>query len=187
MRLAAEARSLKRPPAGGGAVPPAVGELAPVLPGIDLQDGRPRIVAFLRHVGCPFAEATLRSLREAATAEPAVEFLAVTHSGADVAAAWADRAGGAGAARLVSDPARRSYAAWGLGRTSLRHFAGARSLREAGRLARRGVRNTPADGTRWQRAGTFAVGAGGRIRAVHLPAHAGDVPDLRALAAAARR
>ncbi len=187
MSLAGEARSLRRPPAGGGAAPPAVGEAAPMLPGAELEAGRPWLVAFLRHVGCPFAEATLRSLRETATAEPGVQCVAVTHSEPAVAAAWAERSGGLGAAQLVTDPARRAYAAWGLGRTSVRHFAGARSLRAVGRLARRGVRTTAADGTRWQGAGTFAVGADGRIRAAHLPAHAGDLPDLRALAAAARR
>src|SRR5205814_353510 len=42
------------------------------------------------------------------------------------------------------------------------------------RLARHGIRNRHPDGTRWQRAGTFAVDADGIVRWRHVPAHAGD-------------
>jgi hypothetical protein len=57
---------------------------------------------------------------------------------------------------------------------------GRRSLREVARLAGHGIRNRHPDGTRWQRAGTFAVGADGVVRWSHVPAHAGDLPDLSA-------
>ena len=52
------------------------------------------------------------------------------------------------------------------------------------RLARQGIRNRHPDGTRWQRAGTFAVDAAGVVRWRHIPRHAGELPDLEAAAAA---
>jgi hypothetical protein len=79
---------------------------------------------------------------------------------------------------VLSDPSRRSYAGWGLGRTNLGHFLGRRSLAAVGRLARRGIRNRHPHGTRWQSAGTFAVDGEGAVRWVHIPAYAGDLPDL---------
>ena len=48
------------------------------------------------------------------------------------------------------------------------------------RLARQGIRNRHPDGTRWQRAGTFAIDADGVVRWRHLAEHAGDLPDLGA-------
>lgn len=165
--------------------PPRPGERAPALPGeIDLA-GRPAVVAFLRHAGCPFAEATLRELRALADAAPEIAVVAVSHASPTGARAWCERAGGAGAVLLADDPDRGAYATWGLGRSSLRHFAGARSLRAVARQARRGIRNTHPDGTRWQTAGTFAVGADGRVRWAHVPRHAGELPDLGAALAAA--
>ena len=47
-----------RPRPRDTAAPPAIGARVPELPG--LRPGRPAVVAFLRHVGCPFAEATVR-------------------------------------------------------------------------------------------------------------------------------
>jgi hypothetical protein len=85
---------------------------------------------------------------------------------------------------VLSDPERRSYAAWGLGRSSLGHFAGRRSLAQVARLARQGVRNRHPDGTRWQQAGTFALDAERTVRWRHLPEHAGDLPDLAQAAVA---
>ncbi|HEU4978744.1 MAG TPA: AhpC/TSA family protein, partial [Solirubrobacteraceae bacterium] len=133
--------------------PPRAGERAPALPGdLDLG-GRPALIAFLRHAGCPFAEATLRELRAAAAAAPDVAVVAVSHATPEGARAWCERAGGAGGVLLLDDPDRGAYATWGLGRSTLRHFAGARSLRAVARQARRGIRNTRPDGTRWQAAG----------------------------------
>ena len=92
--------------------------------------------------------------------------------------------GGLGAAHVAIDRPRESYARWGLGRSSLRHFAGPRSLGQVARLARQGIRNRHPDGTRWQRAGTFAVDRDGVVRWRHLPDHAGSLPDLAQAAAA---
>ena len=135
-------------------------------------------MAFLRHTGCPFAEWTARDLRAAAERHPEVAFVAVSHAPEAATAAWAQAVGGLGAVTLVTDPERVYYAAWGLGRSSLAHFAGRRSLSQVARLARQGVRNRHPAGTRWQQAGTFAVDAERIVRWRHLPEHAGDTPDV---------
>lgn len=166
--------------------PPEPGEPARELPDPGLEPGRPAVVAFLRHTGCPFAEATTRALREAAEAEPEIAFVAVSHASAAATARWCDAVGGTGAIRVLVDDSRVHYATWGLGRTGLRHFAGRRSMTEVARLARSGVRNRHPDGTRWQHAGTFAVDPTGAVRWHHLPRHAGELPDLSAAIAALR-
>jgi hypothetical protein len=143
------------------------------------------VVAFLRHAGCPFAEQTMRMLRTAAAGSPEVLWVAVSHAVPDATDRWAASLGGSGSVELVSDPSRRVYAAWGLGRTSLGHFLGRRSLAAVAAAAREGIRNTHPSGTRWQSAGTFAVDRDGIVRWVHIPEHAGELPDLdRALQAA---
>jgi hypothetical protein len=163
--------------------PPDLGEPAPALP-VSLQPGRPLVVAFLRHTGCPFAEATLRALRDAAAAENDLQWVAVSHAPADATDRWCRSAGGSAGVQVVSDPSRRCYAAWGLGQTSLSHFLGRRSLGAVARLARQGIRNTHPTGTRWQSAGTFALDSERIVRWRHLPAHAGDLPDFEAARAA---
>ena len=155
---------------------PAPGDPAPAL-GEPAVEG-PALIAFLRHVGCPFAEATLVALREAAEAHPEVRFIAVSHAGDEATARWAEQVGGGGAVQLRSDPERALYAAWGLGSSTLSHFLGGRSLRAVAEQARHGIRNRHPVGTRWQTAGTFAVDEGGTVRFVHVPAHAGELPDL---------
>jgi hypothetical protein len=168
------------------ASPPKPGEPARELPEPGLDGGGPAVVAFLRHTGCPFAEATARAMREAAAAEPGMAWVAVSHASTAATARWGDAIGGLDGVSVLIDPDRIHYATWGLGRTSLTHFMGRRSLAEVARLAREGVRNRHPDGTRWQGAGTFAVDGDGVVRWRHLPAHAGDLPSLGEAIAALR-
>ena len=163
---------------------PAPGERAPGLP-LPLENGRPAIVAFLRHTGCPFAELTMQMLREAASRSPDAQWIAISHAPEKATERWCRAVGGAGTVRVVSDPSRRTYAAWGLGRTSLDHFLGGKPLIAVAGLARRGVRNRHPHGTRWQSAGTFAVDDHAIVRWRLLPAHAGDLPDVNAALRAA--
>jgi hypothetical protein len=165
---------------------PAPGQPARELP-VALDAGRPAIVAFLRHTGCPFAERTMQLLRDGAAREPAVQWIAISHAPEADTERWSRAVGGEGDVRLASDPSRRSYAAWGLGRTSLGHFLGGRSLRAVLALSREGIRNRHPAGSRWQSAGTFAVDGEGIVRWRALPAHAGELPDLDAGLAAVRR
>jgi hypothetical protein len=156
---------------------PRPGDRAPSLP-VALADGRPAVVAFLRHTGCPFAELTMRMLRAAAASSPEVQWIAVSHAPSEATERWCIAVGGADGVRVASDPSRCAYAAWGLGRTRPSHFLGRRSLAAVGALARRGIRNRHPHGTRWQSAGTFAVDAQAIVRWRALPAHAGDLPNL---------
>jgi len=160
--------------------PPEPGQPTPD----SLAGGKPAVIAFLRHVGCPFAEATMAAMRDSAATAPGVDWIAVSQGTPEATEHWCDAIGGCGAVSVVVDPAR--FAAWGLGRSSLGHFMGRRSLASVGRLARAGIRNRHPSGNRWRPAGTFAVDGEGVVRWRHLPEHAGDLPDLAAAAGAAR-
>jgi hypothetical protein len=139
------------------------------------------VVAFLRHTGCPFAEATMHALRDAAAAAAGkLAFVAVSHVPAEATLRWCEAVGGSGEVQVLLDPERTFYASWGLGRSSLGHFMGRRSLSAVGELARGGIRNRHPHGTRWQQAGTFAVDGSGVVRWRHVPEHAGELPDVAA-------
>ncbi|MEY4766090.1 MAG: hypothetical protein RI907_2763 [Pseudomonadota bacterium] len=127
-----------------------------------------QLVAFLRHVGCPFAEHTVKRLRHWAEAHPEVGVTVVSHGDADVTQHWLQAIGGLGALRLVIDTDRQTHARWGLGESGLWHFAGPASLRGVVRLWARGIRNRDASGTRWQRAGVFLI-EHGRVQWLHVP------------------
>lgn len=176
-------RTFLPPPRIDVSHPPRAGDPAPTLALSD-RELRTAVVAFLRHAGCPFAEATARDLVAAAQTHPDVRWVAVTHAAQEPTDRWCDAVGLRGV-QVVADPDRSLYATWGVGPTDLRHFAGARSLRAAATLARRGVRNRHPVGSRWQGAATFAVDAQGIVRLAHFPRHAGELPDLDAAARAA--
>lgn len=159
------------------AAAPQFGDPAPALP-VPLDRERPAVVAFLRHTGCPFAELTMQRLRDAAEAWPQVQWIAISHAPAHATGRWCKQVGGCAGVSVASDPSRAAYARWGLGRTSLGHFLGRRSLTGVMSLARSGVHNRHPHGTRWQTAGTFALDPEGIVRWRHLPSHAGEVPDL---------
>jgi hypothetical protein len=165
-----------RPRPRDTAAPPAVGARAPELPG--LRAGRAAVIGFLRHVGCPFAEATVRQMAALAAEHPAIDFIAVTHSDDKPSRRWCDAFGGAPGVQIVPDPDRAHYAAWGVGLSDREHFAGRSSLAAVGRLLDDGIHNRWASGNRWQAAGTFAVDAAGIVRWRHFPGHAGDLPPL---------
>jgi hypothetical protein len=165
-----------KPPPRETAPPPELGAEVPALPA--RRPERAAVIAFLRHVGCPFAEATVRQMAALAAALPAIDFIAVTHSAARPSQRWCEAFGGAPGVQLVPDPDRAHYAAWGVGLSDRKHFAGADSLSSLRRLLDDGIHNRWASGNRWQAAATFGVDAAGRLRWRHAPRHAGDLPPL---------
>jgi hypothetical protein len=173
-------RTFLPPPAHDTAAPPEPGEPARRLPPPGTAGDGPTVVAFLRHTGCPFAEMTMRAMRDASEGAEGVHWIAVSHAPAQATQRWCQSVGGCGEVQVLLDPERVFYAAWGLGRSSLGHFMGRRSLGEVRRLAKEGIRNRHPHGTRWQPAGTFALDASGTVRWRHLPEHAGELPDLEA-------
>lgn len=170
-------QTFRKPEALDVAPLPEVGAPAPELP---LDAAQKRVVAFLRHVGCPFAEATVKRLRAASQEHPDVAWVAVSHADEAPTWAWVDSIGGPGDVAFVYDPSRRLYAAWGLGLSSMAHFTGPRTLARIAALWPRGIRNRRASGNRWQMAGTFAVDERGVVRWRHTPRYAGDLPDFQA-------
>jgi hypothetical protein len=164
---------------------PQVGDRARSLP-VTVGDGRPVVVLFLRHTGCPFAEATVIAAREAAAQQPDVDFVAVSHASEDSTDTWCGEIGGADRVRVVSDPSRVCYAAWGLDspfgltKDDLAYLFSADVRAAVKGLRSRGIVNRDPTGSRWQRSGSFAVDGTGIIRWRHLPAHAGELPDIDA-------
>lgn len=167
---------IKPLPVPVGAVP-KVGEPAPVPPGPPLE-GSGQVICFLRHAGCPFAEATLKHLKEQHRIHPDITAVAVGHAPPQAAQLWRSKIGGAEGIVCIDDPSRRLYGEWGLGLTDGAHFAGVQSLAAVGSLLGQGIRNRHPAGTRWQGAGSFAVDGRGIVRWRHLPHHAGDLPNL---------
>lgn len=129
----------------------------------------------------------MKALSEEAARHPEIDWVAVSHAGLEPTDRWCAAVGASHRVRLVIDEERSAYGAWGLGRSSLRHFAGARSISSVADLARKGIRNRHPAGSRWQQAGTFAVNADGEVVWRHIPKHAGALPDLNDAAAAALR
>src|SRR5213078_2571234 len=165
-----------KPKAVATAAPAELGARVPELP--TRKPDRAAVIAFLRHVGCPFAEATVRNLVALAEQHPTIDFIAVTHSADRPSHRWCQAFGGPGRVAIVSDPDRAYYAAWGVGLSDRRHFAGPDSLAALRRLLDDGIHNRWASGNRWQPAASFAVDPAGVLRWRHLPRHAGDVPPL---------
>jgi AhpC/TSA antioxidant enzyme len=163
---------------------PSVGDPAPDAAPLGPIYG-PAVVAFLRHVGCPFAESTVRAMTEVADLHPEIRWIVVSHASVAATNSWCAAVGAGRRLELVIDERRELYAAWGLGRSSLAHFAGPRSLASVARMHRRGIGHRHPVGTRWQQAGTFAIDAHGAICWRHIPGHAGDLPDFDAAAAVA--
>jgi hypothetical protein len=146
---------------------PQVGQAAPSTPA--LASAHPwRLVAFIRHGGCPFAEHTVKRLRAWAAAHPQVAVAVVSHGAQAPTQQWLAHIGGAEGLQWVHCPQRATHAQWGVGYSGLWHFAGPRSLAGVVALWRQGMRNRTATGTRWQRAAMFLV-QGGTVVWRHVP------------------
>lgn len=118
---------------------------------------RLRVVAFIRHVGCPFAENTVKQLRLWAEQHPHVAVFIVSHGNASQSTEWINTLGGLGRLRLLIDTQRELHAQWGVGFSNFWHFAGPSSLLGVAALLFKGIRNRNAAGTRWQRAALFLL------------------------------
>ena len=152
-----------------------VGSSAVEGPVLDALGARAGLIAFLRHPGCPNAERTVRRLNRLS-----VPVVVVLHGEPEHARAWLDAVDASDALRFVFDPDREEYARWGLGLTNAWHFLGPAPLLSLIPGLTEGARNRGATGTRFQRAGTFAVDEVGVVRWRHMAAHGGDLPDLAA-------
>ncbi|KAI2885734.1 hypothetical protein CBS76997_5486 [Aspergillus niger] len=80
MSLSQEAASWLSPPPVQLSPAPQAGDKAPSCPELPLpaNNNRPTIISFLRHCGCPVAEATFLELRTAAENHSEINFVAVS-------------------------------------------------------------------------------------------------------------
>lgn len=199
-----ELESWKTPEAKEVGPPVEVGSKAPWMAELRLPDGKPTIVVFLRHCGCPcmyipnlnpyplvstahhqsVAEKTFKSLAALSEEHHQVHCIAVSHSSAEATDHWLPQVGGSWDVDMIIDEGRDIYAKWGLGISSTWHAVNPVTLWSVFSLGKNeGIWNRPTEsGSRWQTSGAFAVDRDGTIRWAHVSRTADDVPDLQAAA-----
>ncbi|CEJ57745.1 hypothetical protein PMG11_06427 [Penicillium brasilianum] len=164
------------------ATAPRVGDKAPSDPKLvfPAKNAKPTVVAFLRHCGCPFAEATFLVMRTAATQHPDINFIAISHSDQRATEKWLNELDGPGSVTVVVDAEREIYAKWGLGVVSLSHVLSPASLVNAWKLGKeQGIWNRPTEsGSRWQSSGYWAIDQEGHVRWGGPAARADDVLNV---------
>jgi hypothetical protein len=147
---------LTRPKQQGVSGTLKVGDPAPDLANIELSFNTTLIV-FLRHVGCPFAENTVKQVRNWSATHSDTKIAIVSHGDEISTMNWLQSIGGQGPATLIIDESRTEYGHWGLGYSGLMHFMGPASLSSVVRLIFKGIINRSASGTRFQKSGMFLV------------------------------
>ena len=117
---------------------PSIGANVPSTSLLHLPDpdGKPTILTFLRHCGCPFAEKTFLSFRATASVHPSLHFIAISHSDRSATDNWLEAMGGAGSVRVIVDKDRELFARWGLGMCSFWHVLSPAGLWNAYKLKR---------------------------------------------------
>ncbi|KAL8823393.1 MAG: hypothetical protein Q9191_005895 [Dirinaria sp. TL-2023a] len=162
--------------------PPSIGSPAPSITSLTFPhpSGRPTILTFLRHCGCPFAEKTFLRLRSAATSHPSTQFIAVSHSSRASTDQWLSAVGGAGPVHVLVDEERKIYAAWGLGVAGWWHVLNPAGLWNVYKLGKdEGIWNRPTEsGSRWQMSGSFGVDSDGIVSWGQTAPSADWIPDF---------
>ena len=117
---------------------PSIGANVPSTSQLHLPepDGKPTILTFLRHCGCPFAEKTFLSFRTTASVHPSIHFIAISHSDQSATDKWLEAIGGTGNVRVIVDKDRELFAQWGLGTCSFWHVLSPAGLWNSYKLGR---------------------------------------------------
>jgi hypothetical protein len=199
MTLQQEANSWLSPKALVTSPAPEVGAKAPTSPKLQVprSNGKPCVVSFLRHCGCPckssimiskqslkyissVAEKTFDQLRKAAAKNPHVNFIAISHSSEEATENWLIAVGGEWDVTVIVNADRELYAQWGLGISNLWHVLNPWSLYSVFQLARQEkITNRPTEsGNRWQTSGSFAVDGEGVVRWSKVANAADEIPDF---------
>jgi hypothetical protein len=155
----------------------AVGDAAPALS--DAQSPHKKVVAFLRHSGCPFAEATVKSMRSWAVLYPDIDFIAVTHGDSLITENWLAKIGGHTGLIHIHDSDRVLHGQWGIGFSERQHFTGLATLAAVFMLLFQGIRNREDTGTRWQRSATFFIDANNKVIWRHVANSAHELPPIK--------
>jgi peroxiredoxin len=143
-----------------------------------LWDGKVLVLAFIRHFGCPQCKEMLDQLGQLKPelADKGLSLAVVTQGKPEETRAFcAERIPGV---RCLSDPERKAYRAYGLGRGKLRQtILSWRVMRSNRTLAKRKgwKAELPPEGQdAFQMSGLFIIGPDGRIR---LPYYYDDIAD----------
>ncbi|KAJ5776190.1 uncharacterized protein N7511_001201 [Penicillium nucicola] len=167
---------------------PSVGNKAPSCSRLLLpaDNGKPTVISFLRHCGCPVAEATFITMRDAATQYPNIDFIAVSHSDQASTEKWLEALGGpgnpsSGSVTVIVDAEREIYAKWGLGVVSWSHLFNPAALWGVLKIGKeKGIWNRPTEsGSRWQCSGHWAVDGEGVVLWGGPAARADETIDIK--------
>jgi hypothetical protein len=131
-------------------------------------------------------EATFLEIRKAASQQPDINFIAVSHSDEPSTAKWVDAVGGTSepgsqnSVTMIVDRDRKIYAQWGLGITSWSHVLSLKVAMNIIKMQReKGIWNRPTEsGTRWQSGGFWAVDGEGLVRWGRSARRADDQIDV---------
>lgn len=138
---------------------PQVGQPAPQLDNVNYSTD-PHLIAFVRHCGCPFAEAEVKSLARVQKTHPQIQVIIVAHSEQDVVNDWFDRVGKSSFSSLenvkvVADPKYEVYDKFGIGQLGWGGLFSSSMITELRSLASQGIKNTSTGkgSNRWQNSG----------------------------------
>jgi len=171
------------PPPVELAPPPVINVQAPTSAKLRVPagDGRPSVVVFLRHCGCPFAEKTFLETRRLANKHPNIHFIAVSHCTPASTTKWLSQLGGAWAVDIVIDVEREIYAQWGLGISNTWYLMNPWTQIARNKLGKEdGVwaRECGEEGNRWQVGGAWVTDAMGMMRWGGPAKTADEIPNL---------
>ena len=184
MTYSQEFKSWFSPNGPEAAEPPAIGKKAPDTAKLELTPGRPAVITFLRHCGCPWAEKTYLNLRDIAKEHAEIDFVAVSHSDDASTQKWLQSLPQAGSGspnlKVIVDDKLETYAAWGLGVSGWAHALSPGQLYNVFKIGREeGIWNRPTEsGSLWQTSGSYAIDQQGVVRWGQPASRADDVPDF---------
>lgn len=149
-----------------------------------MQNGRPAVITFLRHCGCPWAEKTFLNLRQIAGDYRDIDFIAVSHSDQNATDNWLKSLPQAGSEpsnlKVIVDDKSEMYAAWGLGPAGWVHVLSPWQLWNVYKVGKEeGIWNRPTEsGSRWQMSGSYAVDKDHVVQWGGPMGRADEVPDF---------
>lgn len=140
------------------------------------------LLAFTRHFGCPQCKEMLDQLAisQAELEQHNLSLVVITQAAPEAARSFCDQY--APGVLCLADPQRKAYAAYGLGRGSLRQtFLSWRVLRSNARLRKRHgwkAELPPSGQDAMIMSGTFIIGSDGRIRLPYYYDNIADHPSV---------
>ncbi|KAA8568766.1 hypothetical protein EYC84_007760 [Monilinia fructicola] len=169
MTFQQELNSWLSPPPTDVKSPPEINSKAPSSSKLTFPNtnGKPTIITFLRHCGCPFAEKTFLTLRTLATSHPNIQFIALSHSTQSSTDTWLQSIGGASPFKSP-----RTSSTW--------HILNPWSMFSVFKLGREEqIWNRPTEsGNRWQMSGSWVVDKEGIVKGGGVAKSADDIMDF---------